>query len=272
MKRFKNVLLVSDPNTDDRPAIARAATLIREYGAQLTILEVLEEPLPHGLRLSTLSISLNQIKKDIIEIEQNRLNELIASNNIDETVVVIFGRPFIEIIREVLRSGPDLVINSAEGSGALSDTLFGSTDMHLLRKCPCPVWITKSTERNPYRCILAAVDLSDPEDDVQDANDELNRKILDLAGSLTLQEACGLHVVYVWYSTIAKFMRGKHSKYKSEGIEDYIKEVRSYHRRKLDRFLRDVKKWMGAKIYDRISPKSHLPNGFPDKEIPALAE
>jgi len=36
--------------------------------------------------------------------------------------------------------------------------------------------------------------------------------------------------------------------------------------------MRDVKKWMGAKIYDRISPRTHLPNGFPDKEIPALAE
>ena len=72
--------------------------------------------------------------------------------------------------------------------------LFGSTDMHLLRKCPCPVWITKSTEHSRYRRILAAVD-RDPEETVKDV---LNRQILEMSTSLALAEGSELHIGHAW--------------------------------------------------------------------------
>ena len=55
----------------------------------------------------------------------------------DKKAIFIFFI-FLEIIREVLRNGHDLVIKAAE-SGGLLDRVFGSNDMHLLRKCMCPV-------------------------------------------------------------------------------------------------------------------------------------
>lgn len=42
------------------------------------------------------------------------------------------------IIREVLHNGRDLMIKIPKTLDWL-DRLFGSDDMHLLRKCPCPV-------------------------------------------------------------------------------------------------------------------------------------
>jgi len=52
------------------------------------------------------------------------------------------GTGFLQIIRTVLRNGHDLVIKPAENPDFI-ERLFGSDDMHLLRKCPCPVWLTK---------------------------------------------------------------------------------------------------------------------------------
>jgi nucleotide-binding universal stress UspA family protein len=58
-------------------------------------------------------------------------------------VKVFVGKPFLEIIRQVLRYKHDLVIKCVGTSKRASADIFGSTDTHLIRKCPCPVWTIK---------------------------------------------------------------------------------------------------------------------------------
>ena len=48
-----------------------------------------------------------------------------------------------------------------EEAPAWLDRLFGSDDMHLLRKCPCPVWLMKPGETANYRCVAAAIDIDE---------------------------------------------------------------------------------------------------------------
>jgi universal stress protein E len=104
---------------------------------------------------------------------------------------VTIGHPFIEVIHAVLRDGHDLVIKPARqlpGAGRL----FGSTDLHLLRKCPCPVWIDRETEReelsagaagpSPCRRVVAAVD------PLQPGTEALNGRILDTAAAVAEQD------------------------------------------------------------------------------------
>ena len=78
---------------------------------------------------------------------------------IDIQTKVLKGTPFLEIIREVLRNGRNLVIKVPEAQNWL-DRLFSSADMHLLRKCPCPVWLIKQAAPKSYRLILASVDIT----------------------------------------------------------------------------------------------------------------
>ena len=73
-------------------------------------------------------------------------------------VNVLIGTPFLEIIRQVLRQKHDLVIMAAGGRNGLKSRLFGTTSLHLMRKCPCPVWVMKPTWRERFHRILAAVD------------------------------------------------------------------------------------------------------------------
>ncbi len=138
----------------------------------------------------------------------------------------------MEIIREVLRNEHDLVMTTAEGWGVLRETLFGSTTMHLMRKCPCPVWVIKPfpPERQPR--ILAAVD-PNPLDEERHA---LNIKIMDLATSLARRQQSELVVVHTWSFPAERALKSARSVRSSE-VENWVRDARDQHRRWLARLL-----------------------------------
>ena len=73
--------------------------------------------------------------------------------------------------------------------------------MHILRKCPCPVWIDHPNSAHPYANILVAVD------PVESSSDKLNYLIMDLASSLAEKESAHLHVVHAWRLTGETMLR-----------------------------------------------------------------
>jgi hypothetical protein len=79
------------------------------------------------------------------------------------------------------------------------DRLFGSDDMHLLRKCPFPVWLIKPQAPKSYRRDLAAVDVDDAHPQAElGSRRALNLQILEIASSLALSGFGELHVVHAW--------------------------------------------------------------------------
>ena len=137
------------------------------------------------------------IREHIVEGESQRLEQwvdFIRQSGVPVGGKMLYGTPFLEIIREVLRNEHDLVMTTAEGRGGLKERLFGSTTMHLMRKCPCPVWVIKPSQPERYTRILAAVDPA-PLDEEQYA---VNIKIMDLATSLARRQQCELVVVHTW--------------------------------------------------------------------------
>lgn len=81
----------------------------------------------------------------------------------------------------MLRNGHARVIKIPEHQNWLGQ-VFGSDDMHLLRKCPCPVWLIKPQTPKAYRRILAAVDVDaayPPQE--MEARRTLNHQILEMA-------------------------------------------------------------------------------------------
>ena len=84
-------------------------------------------------------------------------------------------------------------------SSVFLNRVFGSDDMHLLRKCPCPVWLVKPESAKVYQTILAAVDV-----DFDYPPEELNtrhlliQQILKMAGSLAVSECAELHIIHAW--------------------------------------------------------------------------
>ena len=141
---------------------------------------------------------------------------------------ILYGTPFLQIIREVLRHGHDLVMTTAQGRSNLKDRVFGSTTMHLMRKCPCPVWVVKACQPDWHKRILAAVDPS-PEDEERHA---LNIKIMDLATSLARMEQRELVVLHAWTFPMEHSLRSGRVG-PSDKVDRWVSEAHAQHRRQL---------------------------------------
>jgi len=137
MQRFKSILFVVAPDFANTTALERAVTLADNNQCRLTVIEIIDEISP-GMKLLDFSLSSIDLQAMIVAEHETGLQTMVApwSQKIEIQTKVLIGTPFLEIIREVLRNGQDLVIKMAE-SGSLLDQVFCSDDMHLLRKCLC---------------------------------------------------------------------------------------------------------------------------------------
>ena len=222
MKRFKNILLVANFDARQQRAVDRAVSSVKQNDARLTVLSVVRE-LPTNVRMAVTIMSPEELVEQVIAERWKQVDALIADigrQGVEANPLVATGAAFLEIIRQVLRDRHDLVVVAAEGRGGLKERLFGSTSMHLMRKCPCPVWVVKPAKRTAYKRILAAVDLND--DFPDDERESLNPLILQLASSLARMDGGQLHVVQVWSVFGESYMqaRGGLSKKSVRGLRN----------------------------------------------------
>ena len=269
MKRFNNILCVVARGAERKPALVRAVTLAENNQARLTVVGV-SERVTAGIGMPAGGPVSADLQAVIVSEHERELESLLEPyrQRLDVQAKVLVGTPFLEIIREVLRNGRDLVIKTIEPRD-WQDRLFGSNDMHLLRKCPCPVWIMLPGEASNYRCILAAVDF-DPMQEAGEANDG-NRLILELASSLALSDFAELHVVHAWEPVMENLMRVFSSDLSEEQIAANVARERRERLARLERLTGRLRDWLGAEAYEYLSPRLHLRQGNPRKEIPALA-
>jgi nucleotide-binding universal stress UspA family protein len=272
MKRFKNILYVLGSESDDTCALARAVQLARANQARLTALAVVDE-LPAGTMLRGMALTTDTLQKAMVEASTTRLRELVDA--VDPggriEVKVAAGTPFLQVIREVLRNGRDLVIKCTDAPGMVG-RLFGSDDMHLLRKCPCPVWLCKPDAGGRYRRILATVDVEQfyPEHELQTRH-ALNLLLLELAASLAQTDSAELHVVYAWSAIGESVMRSTSLWAPDEKIDAYIAAARERQERALDALLTELRTVIATRGESMPEPIRHLPKGSARSEVPELA-
>ena len=273
MKRFKEILCVVETGEACKPALERAVTLAENNLANLTVVDVVERvavgiEMPEGAPLAA------DLQTAIMSDHEQGLDALVGPyrTRIDIQTKVLKGTPFLEIIREVLRNGRDLVIKIPETQNWL-DRLFSSADMHLLRKCPCPVWLIKPTAPKSYRLILAAVDIDNthPPSELKSRH-TLNRQILELASSLALSDFAELHIVSAWDALGESTMRGAFMRTPEEKIIAYVEQVRRQNAANLNALMDEVASNLGQETMDYLKPQTHLVKGWARKEIPALAK
>ena len=265
MKRFKSILLIFDPESKTQAAIDHAKSLAKGNAAQVTIFSVIKN-LPTDLSIAITAITPQELFALVIKERREQADALVDEMNkqgIKATAKVVSGTPFLEIIRQVLREKHDLVIIAAEGKGGLTERLFGSTSMHLMRKCPCPVWVVKPTHRKKYKNILAAVDTTNDFPDAQ--RDSLNPLILQLASSMAQMDKGELHVVQVWsvYGEGYMSVRGGLS---DKSINKLRTLARQQYSSQVDRLLADVD-------IEGVSVHKHLPRSIDiSRAITSLAK
>ena len=256
MKRFKNILIVTKGSKSDRQSLRRAVDLAIRNDAKLSLMEVIEVSDGEVSRLNT-KLKGRDLSGLLVEDRKAGIDALLKETDFSlSRLDVVFGVPFIKIIQHVHRYDFDLVIMAAEGKGGLKQRLFGTTTMHLMRKCPCPLWVLKPSADVTYRRILAAVDPVEPDN----VKENLNQKIMELATSMAEIEKADLHVAHVW-DLIGESLLLRRGGMTQGDVKAMFAEEKEERRRALEELI------MRHSAAD-IVMKSHLLRGNPGEVIP----
>jgi len=256
MQQFKNILLVLNDENQETAALQKAVSLARQNSARLTLFSVLNES--SGLQGYNESIVQSQRTAAMKERKEwlRGLMVSLASADIEVEIKALEGIAFLEIIRQVLRQQHDLVITTAEQKQGIRDRLFGTTSMHLMRKCPCPVWVVKRAQTKPFAQIMAAVDASA----IGTEANSLNALIMQLASSLTRQATTELHIVHVWYLPGERYGQKRGM---SEDAQQARAQAKVLIQQSFDELL------SRSDIAD-LKPHLHLIEGDPEQRIAEL--
>jgi universal stress protein E len=195
MKRFQRILVAVDLASGDelvsdelvppsQESVAQAIWLAGHSGAELLFLYALDI----SERARQL-IDQDQIRSSNVlghaQSVLRRLVERAKSAGVQADSRVVFGMSWVETLRQVELGEHDLVISGTRHRSRIRSMLLGSTGMKLLRKCPCPVWITQPRKHRQLSSIVAATDFSPVCD-----------YALDLAASLVALNGAALHIVH----------------------------------------------------------------------------
>ncbi len=250
---LERILVVTDGRPEAERALQVGATLAKRGGGKLTILHVAEPP----VRVPELDSELCEALTTEQLEELDRLRSVAEKLGVETACEARTGRPFVEIIRTAKREGCDLVVKAAKGRGRLGWPLLGSTALHLVRKCPVPVWLVgEETEPIPRR--IMALLASDPASEERQA---LDRGVLEVASSLAEKTGAELRVGAAWDAPGESLLRRRMPE---EKLRAYVDGTRRQAEDGLGRALEPFQ--------SSINPaRVHLVRGVPYVELVALA-
>lgn len=262
MDRFKNILVSASPGHLEAMTLRAAIRLADANGARLTVVDVVA-PTPRLYRALHSRGRIVDVQAGLMRHRQESLRHLADNTRVgaDTQVKVLEGEPFLEVIRHVLAHHNDLVIVGGEEVERSVTPELSSEVMHLLRKCPVPVWVMRPSRAEKTR-ILALVD-PDPGDPVRDS---LNGLVLQLATSLARREDAELHVGHAWELAGEGMLRSSpYLGLAGDEVDEMVVAARDAHREQL-RLLTDTFR------VDEFGASVHLVQGDAGTVLPTLVE
>ena len=254
----RKVLAVLD-DSETQTALLSAAALAERHGAALEAIACVEPP--HDLNVLA-RLAGRDTARLVEELHDHAAEEMAArlaahlpGREVPSRVVV--GKAFVEIIRHVIASGCDFVVKTAEPPSGIHRFLFQSTDQHLLRKCPQPVWLQTPDARPVPKCVIAAVDV-----DVWDAAEPetllaLNRRVLDTARRVAAPSGAEVFALHAWDAAgeglvWAFASRADAQKATEAYIEEMLDARHNAMSRLLDSLVEDATVGAGTPIVPRL--------------------
>jgi len=268
MQDLKHILYFADGDFGPTRALRRAVALAERHRARLTLMDVTVES---GITADL--IRRYGLADDVQQSEQR----LAALTHLAEDWVrgqpprlrVTIGTPFIEVIRAVQRDGHDLLLKPVHGRPD-DRGFFASNDLHLLRKCPCPVWMEHEPEQrddvaaaSPGEAVpmprsarvLAAVDALQP------GSAALNRRILDTAAAVAADSGAALDIVHAWQTPFAPVLTsGDPARSGDPQLADVLGVIEDRHARALQTLTADYRSRLGG-------GGTHLRRGEPAEQV-----
>jgi len=127
---LNRILICTDFSENSDRALEYAISVAEEYGAELTIMHVVEEA-PSKAK-----------NEEVLATAKRRLERLIPTDKrptIKSKTLVVLGKPYQRIVEYAGEAEIDLVTIGVRGAGALDRAIFGSTTYRVIQLGPCPV-------------------------------------------------------------------------------------------------------------------------------------
>ncbi|TKB45833.1 universal stress protein UspE [Thalassotalea mangrovi] len=254
MERYRNILVVIDPDSEDQKALKRACTIAKQTGDKITALLVIFD-FSYEMTTMLSGDEREAMRKSVVKDRQAWLDDLVKEyDHPVSTKAVWHNRPFEVIIQEVIEHNFDVVVKSTHQHPTLQSVIFTPTDWHLIRKCPVPLLLVKDHEWPENGHILAAINASSEEESHQALND----KITDAALTLSRLIKADVHLVNSYPGTpvniaieIPEFDAG-----------EYNKTMREHHQKMMEEH---------AKKFEIQSQFLHVEEGLPEDVIEKVA-
>jgi len=233
---FKKILLFyNDEFTGIKSDVIR---LVRENQARLKVIDVFDN-FDQYLELLPPSSSIDELKEVIIsERRREIMGHFEAYPDIRDGMEVVFkfGNTVVEIIKEAIQGGHDLVVKAASGYKTFKDRLFGNVAVKLLRKCPCPVFIIKPSEKLSFQKILAAVDPESVQEKTAKPvknEDFIYRKVMDISIFMARLENSHLYIFHSWFLPGETLLASGRTRIEPEKLNNMKMLAEKIHTRKI---------------------------------------
>lgn len=189
MATFRAILVALDIDDETiadtgHAAVEQALALARRDGASVTFAHVVD--VPNALRTAMLKDARSDAGKRYLRIARVLQGLATEARGVTARTAILFGSHWRELVREVLRTGHDLVVIGTKRRGIAGRALFGSTGNKLLRTCPCPVWVAKAATHDARPNVLVAHDLTG-----------VGAAALDVGTSIAELQRASVHVLHV---------------------------------------------------------------------------
>lgn len=252
MKDLKSILVVVDPTAQTQPALARAAWLAEQAGARIELFVCDYDPYLAGERFFDTD-ALEKARTGLIQKRHQMLNKLakpLRERGLGTAIDVTWDHPLHDgITRKVAEARPDLVVKDTHYHPAIRRSIFSNTDWHLIRRCPTPLMLVKSTSRPEIGSIVAAVD---PVHE-RDKPAALDHRIVETAQMLTRIVGGTLDVVHAFDPAPAYAVSADAMSFPiAEPINELVDGLREQHKRALAELL---------ERYRLDAPRIHLAEG-----------
>lgn len=240
----KKILAVLDDN-ETQIALRSALRLAQAHDAEVDTLFCIEPPQDIAIIARLAGRSPADLTEEIVSrTRQNALERLAQIAPGQQSVLNVFvGKAYLGIIQHVASYNCDFVVKAAEPLSGARSFLHASNDQHLLRKCPCPIWLQTPSASPEAKRIIAAVDLDDWDAAEPDTLDDLNKLVVQTAYHLAHASASEVTILHAWDAMGENLVWAFSSKGHARDVADqYVQETLRLREAAMQRFLDGMQK------------------------------
>jgi hypothetical protein len=133
--------------------------------------------------------------------------------------------------------------------------------MHLLRKCPCPLWLLKPDIAPHYNKVVANVDIQQS-DSV--AEPSLNQQIIEMASAFAIHNNAEFYILNAWQPEPAGMVL-MWCDNPEQAEAEFNQSVYQSQQTAMTKFKNQTISWLGQQAFDFTKPQFELLRGEPTK-------